>query len=209
MLIFGRKKRLEKELQEQRDLVIQKERQEQDLLLQKQQQEEEYHWKQQQIANQLRRAEQLLIQERRARESQQREEQARQLREQERLKKEQWEAEQKEREQRRREQRRQERLRLTTPEALHGLRDLVRTRYALDIEIWSLKRARGPDRPIVEIMMERADAVLTEIYRMVDTWDENNNLWSRQEWELARDVKERIFADGKRWWKNNPPWNDD
>ena len=68
---------------------------------------------------------------------------------------------------------------------------------------------RGPDRPLVEIMMERADAVLIEIYRMVDTWEENNSLWSRQEWELARDIKERIFAEGKRYWKNNPPWNDD
>src|SRR6266496_6137531 len=104
--MFGKKKRLQKEIEAER-------LQGQNVLWQKQQQEAEYHWKQPQILDQLRRTEQLFNQERIARESQQREEQARQLREQERLKQEKWEAEQKEREQQRREQRRREKLRLT------------------------------------------------------------------------------------------------
>jgi len=119
-----------------------------------------------------------------------------------------WEVEQKEREQKAREQRRLQRLKLTSPDALRGLRDLIRTRYALDIEIWSLKGARRPDRPIVEDKMEKADAVLMEIYNMVVTWEENDRIWTPQEWELAQDIKARILAGGKRQWKDNPPWNE-
>jgi hypothetical protein len=107
-----------------------------------------------------------------------------------------------------REEQRQHRLRETSPEALRRLRDLVRARYQLDTEIWSLKGARRPDRPIVLEKMEKADAVLMEIITIVETWGENHNAWTEQEWVLARAVKERVLADGKRWWENNPPWND-
>jgi hypothetical protein len=99
-------------------------------------------------------------------------------------------------------------LKLTSPEALRWLRDLIRTRYDLDMEIWSLRRARRPDRPVVEEKMKKADAILTEIYTMVRTWEENDKLWTPEEWELAQDIKERILADGKRMWMENPPWNE-
>jgi hypothetical protein len=107
-----------------------------------------------------------------------------------------------------RRQRRLERLKLTTPEALRGLRDLIRQRYQLDMFIWSLRDARGPDRPIVIEKMEKADAVLLEIYSMVETWEENDQVWTEEEWALAQKIKERLQAGGKRWWENNHPWNE-
>jgi hypothetical protein len=119
-----------------------------------------------------------------------------------------WEAEQKEREEKDREQQRLEILKLTSPEALRGLRGLIRTRYALDIEIWSLRGARRPNWYIVEDMMEKADAVLMDIHDMVATWEENDGIWTPQEWELAQDIKARILAEGKRPWKDNPPWSE-
>jgi len=100
------------------------------------------------------------------------------------------------------------RKKLTTPEALRELRDLVRTRYQLDMEIWSLRGARGPDRPFVIEKMVRADAILMEIYSMVETWEPNDFLWTPNQWKLAQDIKERILKDNKRWWENNPPWNE-
>jgi len=107
-----------------------------------------------------------------------------------------------------REKRRIERLKLTSPEALRGLRDLVRTRYQLDMEIWSLKGVRGPDRPLILEMMERSDAILLEIYTIVETWEGNANTWTAEEWKLAMQIKERILSGGQRWWENNPPWNE-
>jgi len=95
----------------------------------------------------------------------------------------------------------------TNPEALRGVRDLVRSRYQLDMEIWSLKGSRAPDRPVVIEKMEKADAVLMEIRAIVETW-ENGPVWTEEEWSLAQTIKERILKDNKRWWSNNPPWND-
>lgn len=195
--LFGKRKRVQKELEEQRYLMLQKEAQ-----------EEAQQKRQWQLQDQLRQAERQLEQERYVRTRQEHEQQAREQSRRERLKKEQQEAEQKEIEQKGREQRRLERLKLTSPEALRGVRDLIRTRYALDAEIWSLKGARKPDRPVVEEKMARADAVLLEIYTMVESWEQSDKVWTPQEWELARDIKERILAEGKRWWEDSPPWNE-
>lgn len=227
-------RKLLREIQEQRDLLLAKQQQEEETQRRKEQQfqdqqrqlQEQQRWKeqqfrdqqwqkerqfqnqQQQLHDQLMWAERQLEQERQAQE-QERQKIARQ-REAERLSREQLEKERKrkERERKEREQRRLERLKLTSPEALRGLRDLIRARYALDMEIWSLKGARKSNRPIVEEKMGRADAILMEIYSMVETWEENDKVWTTQEWELARDVKKRILEKGKRQWKDNPPWNE-
>lgn len=89
-----------------------------------------------------------------------------------------------------------------------SLRDLVRKRYQLDIEIWGLRGARGPDKHIVEKKMEEADAVLMEILAVVDNWEECDKIWTAEEWKLAQQVKERIKKDGKRLWVPNPPFNE-
>lgn len=177
--------------------------QEQHLLFLKQQQEEAQRWRERQLQDRAGQAEQQLEHERqfhvKLQEELQREEVARRERERE---------EKQEKERKVQELVGQERLKLTSPEALRGLRDLIRTRYKLDMEIWSLKGVRKPDRPIVEEKMEMADAILMEIYAVVETWEENDKIWTPQEWVLAREVKERLLAEGKRWWKNNPPWNE-
>jgi hypothetical protein len=158
-------------------------------------------------------------QEARRKEEEHRRKEAQWKRERDQLKmKEDWEADKRRQEQevreakanhqRQREQRRLEILRMTTPETLRGLRDLVRTRYELDMYIWSVKGARGPDRDIVKEKMEKADAVLMEIYTKVESWEEDEKVWTAAEWALAQKVKERILAEGKRWWADMPPWND-
>lgn len=103
---------------------------------------------------------------------------------------------------------RRDRIQATTPEALRSLRDLIRTRYELDMYIWSLKGARGPDRPLVVEKMEKADAVLLEINNIVDTWTENDKIWTKEEWRLAVNIRDRVKEDKKRWWAGNPPWNE-
>ena len=205
-------KKLLKELQEQRDLLFAKQQQEEEARRwheeQQRQLQEAQRWKERQLHDQLMQAERQLERERQVRE-QERQNLARQ-REKERRDREclQKEREKKEKERKEREKQRLERLKLTSPEALRGLRDLIRTRYALDMEIWSLKGVKRPDRPLVEERMGKADAVLEEIYNMVATWEENSKVWTPQEWELARDIKARIQAGGKRVWKDNPPWNE-
>jgi hypothetical protein len=216
-MVFGKKK-LEKQLAE---LALQKEQQQQAqrwkeiqmqeqlaaLALQKEQQEQAQRWKELQMQEQIR----IQEDEHRRKEQQwENERRERQRKQHERREKERQEQELREREELRRKEREQQRLKRlksTSPEALRGLRDLIRTRYQLDMHIWSLKGARGPDRPLVVEKMRKADAVLMDIYTMIETWEENDKIWTAEEWKLAQKIKERILAEGKIWWENNPPWN--
>jgi hypothetical protein len=101
---------------------------------------------------------------------------------------------------------RSERLKSTEPENLRALRDNVRRKYQLDIDIWAERGVRRPDRPLVVKKMEEADAVLDEIVQFVNTWEESNNMFNVAEWKLAGQIKARLLMDGKRRWADNPPW---
>ncbi|KAG0645572.1 hypothetical protein D0Z07_8511 [Hyphodiscus hymeniophilus] len=98
------------------------------------------------------------------------------------------------------------RLGASTPEAIRDLRHQIKERYQLDCLIWSLKGARVADRAVGEDFMVRADAILDEIQLRVYSWRQED--WTPEEWEKARDIRERVKRGGKRRWKNNPPWND-
>ncbi|PVH78398.1 hypothetical protein DL98DRAFT_590325 [Cadophora sp. DSE1049] len=107
-----------------------------------------------------------------------------------------------------RERERIARQKMITPEALRELRDLIRTRYQLDVEIWSLKGTRGPNRPIVITKMEKADDILMEIYTRVEFWEASASLWTEDEWKVAQQIKQRIQLDGKKMWNGQGPWNE-
>jgi len=53
----------------------------------------------------------------------------------------------------------QKKLEEASPSTLRSLRELIRDKYRLDVEIWGLRGARKPDRWLVEQKMEKADAV--------------------------------------------------
>lgn len=126
----------------------------------------------------------------------------------ERQEKERQEKERKERDKRNRDEK-WRKLQMISPETLRGLRELIRTRYELDVEIWSLRKVRKPDRGIVEEKMEKADAVLLEILTIVHAWEGTESSWTEPELKQVREIQRRILADGKRWWVGNPPWEDD
>lgn len=113
--------------------------------------------------------------------------------------------ERKEREQRKRDNERRK-LQMVSPDTLRNLRELIRERYELDVEIWSLRNVRRPDRWIVEDKMEKADAVLLKIFTIVHAWETTQGSWTEAEWKQAKEIQNRILAEGKRWWAGNPPW---
>lgn len=125
----------------------------------------------------------------------------------ERLEGERWERERQAIQRQRREER-MRKLQIISTKTLRGLRDLIRTRYELDVEIWSLRNVRKPDRIIVLEKMEKADAVLSEILAIVRAWEGTEKSWSKSEWEQAKNIQKRILADGKRRWAGNPPWEE-
>lgn len=111
--------------------------------------------------------------------------------------------------QRKKEEDRKKRLRMTNTETLRELRELIRTRYELDVKIWSLRKVRKPDRPIIEEDMERADAVMAEIMEIIRAWEGSENWWTKNEWEQVEQIIDKMNADGKRRWVGSPPWEED
>ena len=99
-------------------------------------------------------------------------------------------------------------LNMISPEAICELRDLIRSRYQLDVDIWALKRTRNPNRPYVLRKMEKADDILMEINTRVESWEENASFWTEEEWKVAQQIKQRIQLDGKKMWNGQGPWNE-
>lgn len=97
-----------------------------------------------------------------------------------------------------------------TPEELRRLRELMRQRYALDLEIWwNLRKVLNHDKPFVMEKMKQADALLACIRAMVLSWDNRDYFYTDDEYEKLKEVKCRVMSAGKRDWVLNPPWNED
>jgi hypothetical protein len=106
------------------------------------------------------------------------------------------------------ERERKAKAKTVSPEKLRELRDLIRLRYELDVEIWNYRGVRLPDRPLVEEKMQKADAVLQLIIDTIRGWGGTEEAWTAEELDKIEEVWHRITADGKRWWMQDPPWND-
>jgi hypothetical protein len=92
-------------------------------------------------------------------------------------------------------------------EEIRELCDLVRKRFALDVEIWNLRYAKERDRDRVREKIDKADATLAKIRRTLASWDRRDMFESVEDWEVLEDIKGRINLDNKRDWITNPPWS--
>jgi len=95
------------------------------------------------------------------------------------------------------------------PERMRQLRELIRQKYELDVEIWSMRKVKRWNRHKVEAKMEKADEIYAEIISTVRSWDGNPRYWKKHEWKKAQEVQRRLQAPGKRVWKSNPPWEEE
>jgi len=94
-----------------------------------------------------------------------------------------------------------------SPLEVRNLNELIRKRYALDVEIWSKRHCRPRDRLFVEDKMQRADAVLEKIMLIVRMWDDSSAWESHADWNRLRRIKQSLEMEGgQRLWANNPPW---
>ncbi|KAF1976597.1 hypothetical protein BU23DRAFT_628255 [Bimuria novae-zelandiae CBS 107.79] len=93
-----------------------------------------------------------------------------------------------------------------TKDVMRELRDLIRHRYALDIEIWKERGAKTYMRYITKTKMTMADAALRRIQELVKNMDRRDNFATEMEYEKFKEIKGRIFEEGKRDWERNPPW---
>ncbi|OQV06073.1 hypothetical protein CLAIMM_10705 [Cladophialophora immunda] len=96
-----------------------------------------------------------------------------------------------------------------TPEELRRLREMMRQRYALDLEIWSLRKVGRHNKGVVEDKMRRADALLAGIRAAVGAMDGRDYFHHEADYQKLKEVKARVMAGGKKDWVQNPPWNED
>ena len=91
---------------------------------------------------------------------------------------------------------------------IRDLNELIRKRYALDVEIWSKRYCMARDRKVIEDKMRRSDAALARIMSIVRSWDRPEVWESDADWQRLRTIRDRLEEEGgKRIWKNNPPWD--
>jgi len=92
---------------------------------------------------------------------------------------------------------------------LCNLRELIRQRYALDLEIWGYRKVGTYNHAIIEDKMRKSDALLGRIRAVVLSMDHRDHFRTEAEFAKFQDVKTRVLAGGKRQWENNPPWHED
>jgi hypothetical protein len=92
------------------------------------------------------------------------------------------------------------------PEKLRDLRELIRKRYALDVEIWEKKDIVYGSRSVVQELMDRSDATLREIEDIILDFDSRECFDSEMDHRKFQRIKDLIFQSGKRDWNQDPPW---
>lgn len=209
--LFGTKKKLARERSANQQLQNQLVEAQRQRAFQEDQLKQERQRQQDEIDERTRAARALEAQLAEERESNQRRESIARLEEAKR-RQEQQNKEQLEREQveqgRRREQESQKKLREASAETLRDLRELIRSRYEMDVTIWSLRNARRPDKPIVHGHMDKADAIMDEILLMIEAWGDNSDgRWNEEEWAKVEIIRKKVRTGGYRTWTDNPPWN--
>ncbi|KUJ18838.1 uncharacterized protein LY89DRAFT_506039 [Mollisia scopiformis] len=91
---------------------------------------------------------------------------------------------------------------------IRDLNELILKRYALDIEIYSLRDCSSRDRKIVEDKMRRSDAALQKIMITVQSWDNRKKWKSPADYDKIRVIRDMLDEGGKRVWAGNPPWEE-
>ena len=101
-----------------------------------------------------------------------------------------------------------ERRRNASADNVRHLRELIRERYALDLYIWEHRSVLKAVRRKVEPVCKKADAILQEIYFIVNAWDED--LFDEQEWQTVKRIKARLSTKPQENGESGDPaiWGD-
>lgn len=103
-------------------------------------------------------------------------------------------------------QRTPEPVQLVTAENIRELREMIRYRYSLDVEIWKQKDVKEYMRGNLEENMRKSVAVLADIRKMVQGWDRREFFASDLEHRKFQEIGKRLLTGNKMDWEKNKPW---
>ncbi|KAF2837830.1 hypothetical protein M501DRAFT_1032480 [Patellaria atrata CBS 101060] len=79
-------------------------------------------------------------------------------------------------------------------EDLYSLRNLIRSKYALDIEIWSLRDVHARNQYIVDEKKMKSEAALMEIRQALDVWGNEDSGWTDEELPFVEEIYRRLMS---------------
>jgi hypothetical protein len=97
--------------------------------------------------------------------------------------------------------------RLVTAENIRELRERIRYRYSLDVEILKQRNVKSFMRGNLEENMRKSAAVLADIRKMVQGWDRREFFATDLEYRKFQDIRLRLLADNKVNWEKTKPWD--
>lgn len=78
-----------------------------------------------------------------------------------------------------------------SPEDLYSLRELMRQKYILDVQVYNMRKAVRSNLHIRDEAQRKSDCTMEEIRRLVGEWDDDPS-WEGEERELVEDIQERL-----------------
>ncbi|KAJ8111354.1 hypothetical protein OPT61_g6031 [Boeremia exigua] len=94
-----------------------------------------------------------------------------------------------------------------TAQQIRELRELIRYRYSLDVEIWRQKNVKEFKRGRLKENMRRSDAALEVIRTTLLDWDRREFFASDIEHQKFVEIKNRLLKGQKANWQQHPVWD--
>ncbi|CAG5148127.1 uncharacterized protein ALTATR162_LOCUS2154 [Alternaria atra] len=104
-------------------------------------------------------------------------------------------------------QRTPEPAQLVTAENIRELRERIRYRYSLDVEILKQRNVKKYMRGNLEENMRKSVAALADIQKMVEGWDRREFFATELEYRKFQDIRQRLLTGTKIDWEKNKPWD--
>ncbi|KAH6873090.1 hypothetical protein BKA58DRAFT_160481 [Alternaria rosae] len=96
--------------------------------------------------------------------------------------------------------------RLVTAENIRELRERIRYRYSLDVEILKQRNVKPYMRGNLEENIRKSVAALADIRKMVQGWDRREFFATDLEYEKFQVIKSRLLDGNKINWEKTKPW---
>lgn len=81
-----------------------------------------------------------------------------------------------------------------TSQDLRECRELIRSKYALDVWVYNARDVRAHNRDIMDDKKRQSAGALVDIQKTVKGWVEAKAQWSPEEWEMVLMIYQRIQA---------------
>jgi hypothetical protein len=75
---------------------------------------------------------------------------------------------------------------------LRECRELIRVKFALDVDVYNLRDVAERYRPLVEEKMRRSEGAMIDIRKKINGWKAAKDQWTAEEWAKVEDLHYRV-----------------